>query len=390
MNPIHSILSAYTHDFLGQFLNKSMLVEYVEPVPTVSKVLNVMSLTFTYKAAIRGYESIVIQRVWNGISRFTMNINSEVTNANLIEADDIVWFDNEYNKAFIIETIEETLNGDSIDYEIIGTSLATLVKDFITVPSGDYDTATGTPEAVVRQWVTNNCIARPQYPIVLGTLKDFGASITEQTRYKNLAEEISRVLVTYDLGYEVVLDLVNSQFVFNVLQGTSRISTQSVNVRILFGLKYGNISEYRKIKDKSKERNYAYVGGQGDLALRTIVIVDSSTTRKKEVFIDARDTDITAELTERGEQSLSESAEVNGFEFEALERQFKYEVDYDLGDFVTVVINSNNFQHLQIREITEYYVKNAIRTEMRFGKPETTLTNVITAINSKITKLQTV
>jgi len=27
---------------------------------------------------------------------------------------------------------------------------------------------------------------------------------------------------------------------------------------------------------------------------------------------------------------------------------------------------------------------------MRFGKPETTLTNVITAINSKITKLQTV
>jgi len=27
---------------------------------------------------------------------------------------------------------------------------------------------------------------------------------------------------------------------------------------------------------------------------------------------------------------------------------------------------------------------------MKFGKPETTLTNVITAINSKITKLQTV
>ena len=103
MNPTYNALTAYTHNFLRRFTHNAMLKE---ATPTVSKVLNVMSLTFTYKAAIRGYESIVIQRMWNGISRFTMNINSEVTNANLIETDDIVWFDNEYNKAFIIETIE--------------------------------------------------------------------------------------------------------------------------------------------------------------------------------------------------------------------------------------------------------------------------------------------
>jgi uncharacterized FlaG/YvyC family protein len=357
------------------------------------KTLNIMSLDFVYKASIGAFEAIV-NRVWNGIGSLTVTINSEITNADLIQKDDLIWFDREYNKVFIIEKIEEKLSGNTTNYEITALSLNTLLKDYITIPSESYDIQTGTREAIVRAWVDTNCInptdlTRAQYPIVLGTIKGLGNTITEQTRYKVLTDEISRVLLTEDLGYGLELDIPNQRFVFNVYQGVNRTSIQSVNSRILFGLKYGNISDYRKVSDNTSTKNVIYVAGQGEGADRTIVKVTGAGTRKKEIFIDARDTNVESELTERGNQKLNELAEINNYEFETIDRQFKYGIDYDLGDFVTVVIDKNTKRHLQLKKVQEIYEAGKISIIPEFGQPEKTITSIMSTTSKRILALET-
>lgn len=353
-----------------------------------------MDLQFNYKAAIRGFESVIINRAWNGIGSFSMRINSEITNANLIQINDVVWFDQEYSKGFIVEKIEETLSGNTVNYDVQATSINTILKDYITIPIAGYDIRTGTRELVVRAWVNANCInpadtSRKQYPLVLGDIKGIGASITEQTRYKVLTDEISRVLTTEDLGYSVDIDFPNKNFVFNVSGGMNKTSLQSVNSRILFGLKYGNIAEYKKVRDTTSTKNIAYVAGQGEGAERTIVKISTSATRKKEVFIDARDIDAISALTERGNQQLNELGEINNYEFETIEKQFVYGIDYELGDYVTVVIDKDNLQHLQLQKVKEIYEAGRVSIIPEFGKPEKTITSVVSSAAKRISSLET-
>jgi len=359
------------------------------------KTLNVIDLQFNYKAALRGFESVIINRVWNGIGNLTMTINSVITNSNLIQIDNVIWFDQEYSKAFIVEKIEETLSSNTINYEISATSINVILKDYITIPPDlNYDSVNGTRETIVRAWVDVNCInptdaSRVQYSLVLGAYKGLGETLTEQTRYKILTDEISRVLVTENLGYSVDIDLLNKQFVFNICEGVNRTSLQSINSRILFGLKYGNISDYKKVADTTSTKNVVYVAGKGEGSERTIVKVLGSGTRKKESFIDARDIDLIASLTERGNQALNELAEINNYEFETIERQFKYGIDYDLGDYVTIAIDKNNLIHQQFQKVKEIYEAGKISIVPEFGKPEKTITSVISTTAKRIASLET-
>lgn len=355
------------------------------------KTLHVMSLDFEYKAAFKGYESVVISREWNGIGRLDLVLNSDITNTGLIQEDDILWFDNEYHKAFIVEKMEQSLDGNSTKINITASHINTLIRDFITIPSTgqDYDVRTGTREAVVRAWVNQNAInptdaGRAQYPIVLGPYGTIGSTITEQTRLKNLAEEISRVLSSEGLGWGLEIDGPNHRFIFNVLEGVDRTNS------VLFGLKYGNMASYRKIKDSIASRNIIYVGGQGEGALREIIAVDGADGgRRKETFIDARDAETTQELSERGFQALSESVSVDAFEFQTLNRQFIYEVNYDLGDYVTVVVDKANASAMQIRKVTEVYERDSITITPEFGKTERTIQSVFSNTSARIAKLET-
>lgn len=355
------------------------------------KKLNIMALDFTYKAQIAGFESAILTRRWNGIDTLQFTINSEITNADLIELDDIVWFDTDYHKGFIVERKEERLSGSTVEFTFTCLGLTSLLRDFITVPpDSSYEIVTGTREAVVRQWVDTNCIDRlTQYPIVLGTYNTLGTSITDQTRYKNLLGEIQRVLSPDELGFNLTIDLTNSQYVFNVTEGTDRTtSAPTYAPMVIFGLEYGNLAEYEKVQDTSSMKNFAYVGGEGEEDLRTIVTVDSSTDRIKEVFVDARDLSVSAELAERGTQALSETLAVDSFDFETLERQFIYEVNYDLGDYVTVVLSKTVSKDLQIQQVQETYEKGNIKVKPSFGVADRTLSSVVKNINQRISQLE--
>jgi hypothetical protein len=359
------------------------------------KTLHVMDLNFNYKAAIKKYESITLKRLFNGIGLMDIYISNEVPNANRIAEDDILYFNKEYHKAYIVDRIE--IEGTPEQYIIRALSVKSLLEDYITVPPAGQaeDIQTGTREQIVRAWVENNCIPaqpdRPDYPIALGTLKGLGETTKDRTRYKNLAEEIKRVLSAGNLGWGLTLDISNKQFIFNVYEGVDRTKNASGYApRVYFGLKYNNIQNPKQIKDQIGSKSIVYVAGQGEGADRNIIkVAKIGATRKREIFIDARDTNDTEELTERGNQKLAETAPIENFEFEVLNRQFKYESEYDLGDFVTVVIDKDRTLDLQIEKITEVYERNKIQVLPEFGKPEPTTKDIVGNIATRVSKLET-
>lgn len=359
------------------------------------KSLNVMDLDFNLKAIINGYNSAVVERVWNGIGVINVEINSSVPNANLITIDSLIWLGLDTNKVYIVEKIEESFENNVIVYKIEGLALESLLSDFITVPpmGSGYDVVTNTREYIVRQWVYNNCInyvGRDQYPIVLGTYNTLGSSITEQTRYKNLSEEIIRVLYPENLTFKLNLDISNQQFVFNVYEPVDRTYMgATVTEKVLFGVRFGNMSTYNRTLNNLQEKNYAYVGGQGEEELRTIVEVSNVTNRRKEVFVDARDVDTTGELTERGGQNLAELQSIDNLEFEIVERQYQYETNFDLGDIVTIVYGQSEYYDRQIIRIVETYEKGQNKVECEFGITPQTLSKQLRQFNSKLTIIST-
>ena len=49
------------------------------------KTLHVMGMDFVYKASFKAYSSAIVERIWNGIGKLTVELNSGITNSTLIE-----------------------------------------------------------------------------------------------------------------------------------------------------------------------------------------------------------------------------------------------------------------------------------------------------------------
>lgn len=356
------------------------------------KSLNVMGLDFVLKAIINGYNSIVLSRVWNDVGTMHIEINKDVLNADLITINSLVWLGSDINKVYIVERIEETFENGAIVLKIDCLAIESLLQDFITIPPiGEaYDIVTGTRELVVRNWITNN-LTRNTYPIILGTYLGYGLTITEQTRYKNLLDEVKRILLPEYLSFKLLLDNANQEFVFNVYQPTDKTYDNGPELtKIIFGAKYGNISKYSRLIDYSSEKNHLYVAGQGEGELRTVIERSQTADRRKELFVDARDLSDTADLQERGDQNLTEYQFIDNFEFEVIDRQYSYEVDYDLGDIVTIVLTEGVYFDRQIIKITEIYEKDKMNIIPEFGTIQMNFANKINKVKSRISVMETV
>ena len=194
------------------------------------KNINVLGLPgLTLLATVPAYQSAVAERVWNGISSLDITINSGVNNARAIQRDRVIFLDQEYAKAYVVEYVQEVGDKGSETLKIKATALEGLLADYITIPPAGtaYDARTGTREAVARAWVNANVIApadmtRATYPIILGGYGALGEVITDQSRYAVLTDELERVLAPEDLGYRLRVDLSAHVLVFEVTAGIDR------------------------------------------------------------------------------------------------------------------------------------------------------------------------
>lgn len=164
---------------------------------------------------------------------------------------------------------------------------------------------------------------------VLQVLQEIAATSTEDGTY---------------LCFDVVRTARNA-FEFRTYTGQrGRDHTQDSGDMRHIGQAYGNLSKPALVLfDSRKERNYAYAGGRGEGSDRTIqTAVDTTRTtaspyNRREIFIDARNTNTTNAVLAKAEAAIIENQPIRTLEGQLKDTDgLRFNVDYGFGDLVTV------------------------------------------------------
>lgn len=350
------------------------------------KPVRVLSQSLELLSEIDDYESLIFTRRWHTFGSFELHINRHKNNTGTLQKGNLIILGSDQRKVGIIKHREIGLDQSgklSETWIIKGYTLSAIVGQRITVPPAGqaYDNITAPAESVMRHYVNANIVnpadvARKINQTVLAADQGRGATQSWQSRYKNLAEELEAISWASGLGWEVYLDLAQKKMVFGVREGRDITAENGVNPPVIFSPDFDSLESQHFADSDFNYKNVGYVAGLGEGELREIAEVGSSTgINRIETFIDARDIDDPINLPMRGEQKLAEVQSEKLLEAQILTHgPFKYQVDYDLGDTVTIQNRDWGVTlDARIIEIKETYEPDGFRLDAVFGNKWPTL-----------------
>ncbi len=221
--------------------------------------------------------------------------------------------------------------------------------------------------------------------VELGTLNNFTETVSFQATYKNLLTYQEKLSKCSDIGFRFRPDFSAKKIYFETYKGKDRSRSQSTNSRVIFSERYDNLNGIIYRENDQLLKNVVYIGGEGEGSERTFVSYgDATGLGRRELFVDARD--ITREegmtqeqyeekLLQRGHEKNTEYQESKSINcITDADANFKYRVDYDLGDIVTVEKKAWGISvDYRITEIEEVYEQGGMKVSPTFGTmlPET-------------------
>ncbi|MED4969750.1 siphovirus ReqiPepy6 Gp37-like family protein [Parageobacillus toebii] len=364
----------------------------MKPIRILTPVLDLL-------AEIDDYESLLFTRRWHEVGEFELRINRYKRHTELLQRGNLIMLGSHRNKVGIIRhrEIELDENGKASENWIVkGIALKGVVAQRLVVPPANdsHDRASGAAETVMKHYVNNHVVnpvdtKRKIDMVVLASDQQRGSQISWESRFKNLAEELVEISKASGLGWDVILDLQQKKWIFDVFVGRDLTVNQSVNPPVIFSPQFESLKQLSFVESDYNYKNYGYIAGQGEGEDRRVVEVgEAEGLSRIETFIDARDISeedenqqalpeeqVIAKLRERGQQKLSEFAQEFFLEGQILTNSpFEYEKDYDLGDIVTIQNREWGItRDARITEIKEIYEPGGFQIEATFGESRPTL-----------------
>ncbi|CEG28071.1 siphovirus ReqiPepy6 Gp37-like family protein [Bacillus sp. B-jedd] len=361
------------------------------------KSIRIINPNFELLAEIDDYESLMFTRSWHGIGQLELKINrykkhtEHLTRGNIIRIGP--------KKAFIIRHREIGLDEKgriTENWVIKGLALKSITGQRITLPPlhTAYDNRQSNAETVMKHYVKNNLTnaidtSRNYSDLMIAQNLNRGPSVSWQSRFKNLAEELADISMVSGLGWDINLDFHAKKWILDCSAGRNLTAGQDFLPPVIFSPQFDAIKELQYSDSDLDYKNIAYVAGQGEgVDRRVIILGNAKGLARHEVFIDARDVEevdenenpipesqIVQALTDRGYQKMQEFLQEEYLEGQILTHSpFKYEVDYDLGDIVTVQNKSWGVTlDARITEIQEIYERSGFKLEAVFGQSRPTL-----------------
>lgn len=348
--------------------------------------LKILNNELTFIGDIEDYISFYFVRSFFQAKEF--QLIAPIKYASILKEDNYIYLSKK--KSMIIEDIEIDELKEQITVK--GRDIKSIIETRITEPplNEAYDIFNGSAEEVIKHYVDRNCInpvdtSRKIKGLVLGPNLERGANIKWQSRYKNLLVEAEAIGKSGGIGWFIYIDHKAKQLIFDVETGKDRTASQNINSRVIFSSDFNNIANTIHKRSSINYRNVGYVGGQGEGSEREIQIVTKGNyegSKRREVFIDARDVSESSGLQDRGLAKLSQYDYILNTESTITNKNLLYERDWNLGDIATV---KNNFgtNDLRITEVREIYEGNLI-VEITVGNVEGT---VLDKINNNISNI---
>lgn len=285
-------------------------------------------------------DAVIWNMTFRGYGKFQINFST--FHPECFQKNFFVKFDRDKYKTGIIKNVLIDESDGGISVVIKGYTLAWLLTQRITVPPAGYAQYTyrGVAEdgmiALVDANAGSSADANRQMGITFSASLSRGASVSVATRYKNLLDELTSIGEQTGLGYTVYLDTENKEMIFEVLEGTDRTWSQSEVSVVCFSPKNDNVTGRMYQTDDSTLKNCAFVGGQGEGANRSLIMVgdEADGLDRYEIFVDARDISDSSALAQRGASKLAGYPAVNCYECDVDPSGF--DSKWFLGDLVSV------------------------------------------------------
>ena len=329
--------------------------------------------------------------------RFTMNAKLNEHNLELLKKDRILVKDGNFDEPMIVEyrELSQGSDGDE-DFIITGNSLTTRILSSRVTASRqiEKDKIDVVMKNILRKQTEGRL--RAFKGLSYSENKDYFTDIIEhKSLYKSLDEEFETLSKMYDIGHKISIDIINKAFMFDVYQ------MDDISDTVLFSVDFDNLTSQRYIDSHDNYKNVAIVAGQGNSDLdedddetRDKIIInneDYSGFDRREVYIDARDINKDTKkgtdkdgneidvpiangpqaiklLTTRGYEKLIEVQPIESFEGDLVENNYRYKIDFDLGNKVRVRNKKWGVEFTQrITKITENYGVYGSNIEVSFG-----------------------
>ena len=279
---------------------------------------------------------------------------------------------------------------------VSGSDLKGVTAGWITLPpqsSGaaamhGYDAKQGSTETVMQHFVNVNMIDtfQPQRHVHgLLLAPDQGRGLPDDryaSRHDNLARVLQELADASGLGYDIIPDLEEGAYIFDVIQGLDRSGNQSDRPRVVFDLSRGTAQAqtYQSSRQDARNAFYATMSGAefADEALTMMYIRDGEEEqaglfrREQHLTISAETPTAGDEYNELRRYALIEAEQfrpAESFDCVIIEDRLRYGVDYFVGDTVTVQHRGWGItMHPMLMSMTTDYTAAGITRQATFGK----------------------
>ena len=328
----------------------------------MDNIINIIDREFNFLGQIDNYKSFMPTKKWHGIGGFELHLHEDTAHADKLQKENII-FTTE-RKAYVI--LHREIESKSGKMVVKGLELKSYLGRWLVFPPEGqaYYRVNSDIESIMKEYVTATLVRKGIANIVVAENQGRGTKTVYQTRYKNLADELEKLSLVSGLGWDIILDIENNQFIFDVIEGEDRTANQDILPPAIFSIEYDNIAEQKLIESRLGYANTAIVAGQGQGVGREIVVVgEGEGFDSIETFVDARDLENSADLPERGQQKLAEVQEIFTFDSRVLtDKNLIYEEDFTIKND-----RWNISTDRKITEITEIYEKDGFRLDVTFG-----------------------
>jgi hypothetical protein len=233
-------------------------------------------------------------------------------------------------------------------------------------------------ESIIKHYVDAHMVnpedtARAISRLVIAADQQCGAAMRWQSRFEPLSAIFKDIGELTGIGYEIRLDLVNEQFVFDIIVGADH--TASGANPVIFAPEWGDVSGIKYTDDMTKYANTGYAGGAGEDAARLIQTVyeddePRSGWERRETWLDCGSIDTVDDLVYEGKYKLKDKARVRSLSGDVIPAgSFRYGTHWDLGDYVTIQSRRSGIEtDVQITEVKESHEKGKFTAVPTFGR----------------------
>jgi hypothetical protein len=363
--------------------------------------LFILNKELELKGILENYTYLKWIRRFYKCGEFELHCKLNNKTINLIQEGNIL-FKKDDNEIGFIETIEfKNLNGvDSIS--IKGKFVTAYLGRRINRGRIDFN---GTCEELMRKLVNDNAINTLEHRkipnLILGDCKNFLEKINYQNSFGNILDEINKISMISEIGYNIIFDYSSKKLIFNTYKGIDRSYNQDKIAPCIFSRNFENILSQNLFRSSNDYKNTCLIAGSGEGEKRKLASIENGFGLSRyELFVDARDLsdkekiindkgeEVEADMSndkyknlllQRGSEKLCKLKKIQTFDCKINTKgNNKYKVDYDLGDLVTIVDSSWNIQiNTQITEIEEIYENGKLDINPIFGNNIPTVLDII-------------